>query len=285
MKASHTIPVSFAIAYMVMFFAFSTVFSAPSPVSVESRHPLVMAQQLLKQAQDNYNKGNIEAVQRNLANSSKWLQDPDISQDTKTKDEIAELLSAIQLLQQKIKQPSDEHEGALSRLWHRSTAVVDREIQKLTKSWSATSTANKTLGYILDAKLHFIYAEHELFNSHNIEKANKEINKTIAYLDTASIIATPVTRAKITSLRHDIQILPDILVNKPKEHTTFHALITARKSLERIHDKNPEIQARVKTITKKIENLSKDVAALEKRRQYDIILKKFGNLDELLSDN
>ena len=300
MKASHIVSGLFSISCVIIFFASSNVcsenisddtpaeqtISTPSLVSGESNHPLAMAHQQLKQAHENYNKGDIKAVQQNLAASSKWLQDPEISRDTKTKNEVAELVNDIHQLQEKINHPSDQHESTITQLWHRSSALVGREIKQLTNSWSETSTTNKTMSKLLDARLHFIYAEHELFNSHNADKTNKEINKTIAYLDEAEKITTPQSREKIAALKKDIQMLPDKYANKTEEHTIIHALGAARTSLEKArHSKSPEIQTRVKTIMAEIENLRKDVAILEKRQQYDTILKRLGQMDELLSEN
>ncbi len=284
MKAYNIISGIVVISCAIIIFATST--AAPPQISVESNHPLAEAQQELEQAHTNYNKGDIEAVQQNLKASKKWLQSAEISKDSKTKNEAAGLAEEIQQLQEMLNHPSDKHQGTLTRLWHRSGALLGREIQHLSKSWSDTTTTNKTMSSLLNARLHFIYAEHELFNSHNAKKANIEINKTITYLDEAKNIATPRGREKIATLKDDILKLQGKHANATKQYSIIHTLEAAKISLEKArYSKNPEIQARINAILVEIKNLSTDVPMLKKRQQYDSIIKRLSRLDELLSDN
>jgi len=253
------------------------------PVTLESSHPLAMAHQELKQAHDNFNTGNIGSVQKNLDAASQWLQNSKISKNTKTRDEAAKLLNEIQDLHNQIIHPSDEHENILERLWHRSTALVEHEVQNIAKSWKDSSTANETLKYLLDARLHFNYTKHELFRSHDVERANEELNKTVAYLDKASEVAAPRVREKIATLKKDIQRLPTSPANTDDEQMIIQALEEASTSIDKASNSvSLEIQARSKKIALEIRNLKKDVIMLERRHQYNSMMKRLYQLDEIL---
>ncbi|HBH36052.1 MAG TPA: hypothetical protein DDW45_06720 [Gammaproteobacteria bacterium] len=254
--------------------------SASHSVSVESNHPLAMTHQELKQAYENFNKGDIDRVQKDLNAASQWLQQTSVSDNTKTKDEAAALVKEIQALQQKISHPSAGHEGAIARIWHRSSALVDHEIQHMTKSWSDVSTANKTMKYLLNAKLHFNYAEHDLFTSHDSDNANKELSYTITYLDEADKIAIPRVRQQIASIKKDIQALASSHANAHEQQNIINALDMASASIHQASQSAvPLIQARLKSLAKEIGSLKNDIAMLEYKQQYDAILEKLRKLE------
>jgi hypothetical protein len=287
MKAIHIGSVLLSTTLVIVFFVSGNAFSENSAplqntskshsVSLEANHPLAMAHQQLEQAHVHYQKGEIDKVKINLDAAGKWLQ------GHQTNSEATELASEIKQLQEQINHPSDEHEGAISRLWHRSSALVVREIEHATKSWNDSTTANKTLKHLLDARLHFNHAEHELFRSHNIEKARYEIDNTLVYLDKANKVAIPRVRKKITSLKKDIEQLPTNNTNAAEIQTIIQALQAAGISVVKAsHSVSPEIHARSKKIAKEISNLKKDIFLLEKRQQYDSVMKRLHQLDKLL---
>ena len=254
--------------------------SASHSVSVESNHPLAMAHQDLKKAHEDFKKGDIDAVQKELNAASKWLQQPGLSDNTKTKDESAALVKEIQELQQKINHPSDHHEGALARIWHRSSALVEHEIQHMTKSWSDVSTANKTLKYLLNAKLHLNYAEHDLFTDHDSGNADKELSYTITYLDEADKVATPQIRQQISLIKEDVHALANSHANAQDQQNILNALDMASASIHQASQSAvPLIQARLKSLATEIGSLKDDIAMLEHKQQYDAILEKLRKLE------
>lgn len=254
-----------------------------SSVSVEANHPLAIAHQQLEQARKDFSKGDIEAVRMSLEAANKLLQDPKMSRDSKTINEASELVKEIQQLQAKINNPSDEHEGTISRLWHRSSALAKREIEHITKSWKDVSTSNKTMKHLVDARLHFNYAEHELFISHKVEKADEELKNTLTYLDKAYEIANPQAREKLASLKKDIQRLSTSHVNTAEEQMIFQALEEANAAIDKVRQSvNPEIRARSKKISADIMDLKKNIIMLERRYQYDTIMNRLFQLDKLL---
>ncbi len=263
--------------------------NTPHPVSVEKNHPLAMAHEQLKKAYEDYNKGDLAAVQKELNIASQWLQNSNISQDTKTRDEAARLNSDIQQLQQKIsrpgtqKKPEEEHESAISRIWHRSTALVEREIQQAAKGWAETTAANKTLKYLVDARLHFHYAEHDLFISRNREKANSELQQTLLYLDRASKVANPEAQQKIMALRAEIQSLASTAKPDPEQVRIINALNTAQTAIQDSSQGAPaEIRNRLTRIATDISQLKQDIGSLENKQHYEAIMQKLQALDTAL---
>ena len=219
-------------------------------------------------------------MQKELNAAGKWLQQPGLSDNTKTKDEAAALVQEIQELQQKISHPSDQHEGAIARIWHRSSALVNHEIQHMTKSWSDVSTANKTIKYLLNAKLHFNYAEHDLFADHDSDNANKELSYTITYLDEADKVAIPRIRQQISVIKKDIQALASSHANAHEQQDIINALDMASASIHQAsHRAVPLIQARLKSLAAEIGSLKSDIGMLEHRQQYDVILEKLRKLE------
>jgi hypothetical protein len=276
-----------AITFAVLFFLSSNAISEnsapsqhmskPHSVSIEANHPLAIAHQQLDQAREHYQKGEMDKVKTNLEAASKWLQGHQANK------EAAQLSSEIKQLQEQINHPSGEHEGAISRLWHRSSTLVAREIEQAPKRWNDSSTGNETLKHLIDARTHFSYAEHDLFVNHNDEKARYEIDSTLAYLDKANEVAIPRVREKITSLKKDIQQLPTSQTNTAETQTILQALQAAGVSVDQAsHSASPEIQARSKKIAEEISNLKKDIFILEKRQQYDSVMERLQQLDKLL---
>ena len=257
--------------------------SSPLPVSIEANHPLAMAHQTLEHAKKSYNKGDIGAVQQDLDAASKWLQDPGLSNNTKAKDEAITLANEIEALQKEISHPSDEHEGTIARIWHRTTALVEHEIQHVRKSWTDTSTANKTMKHLLDAKLHFTYAEHDLFVAHNRDKANKEISRTITYLDDAEKVAIPRIQEQIAALKNDMQTLANSRIYASEQERIINVLTQASNSIQKVSQgvASP-VQLKLETLVTEIGDLKNKIGTLESRQQYNAIIEKLRKLNNEL---
>ena len=257
--------------------------SSPLPVSIEANHPLAMAHQTLEHAKKSYNKGDIGAVQQDLDAASKWLQDPVLSNNTKAKDEAITLANEIEALQKEVSRPSDEHEGLSPRIWHRTTALVEHEIQHVRKSWTDTSTANKTMKHLLDAKLHFTYAEHDLFVAHNRDKANKEISRTITYLDDAEKVAIPRIQEQIAALKNDMQTLANSRIYASEQERIINVLTQASNSIQKVSQgvASP-VQSKLQTLVTEIGDLKNKIGTLESRQQYNAIIEKLRKLNNEL---
>lgn len=257
--------------------------SHTAPVSIQSEHPLALAQQELEQAKESYNKNDIDAVQKNLEAATKLLQSLQTNSDEKTKSEAAKLAIDIQALLEKINHPSDQHEGVIARIWHRSTALVEHEVQHLGKSWSDTSRTNSALKHLDNAKLHFNYAEFDLFHIHDPEKVQTEITNTLTYVSKIEALDIPKINKKLESIKKDIQTLVKINKKPAKKQEIINALEMANIAINKASTSvNPKIQVRAKEIVKSINNLKADIEFLEDRKQYDAILKEFDQVNSML---
>lgn len=256
--------------------------SSTHTVSVEANHPLAMAHQELKNAYDHFGKKELEAVHKDLKAANQWLQNNAVSKNAKTKEEAAILIKEIELFQQRIDQPAEEKEGAIARLYHRGTALVQREAQHALKNWDKASATNATLRQLIDAKLHFHYAEHELFVSHDIEDANEELSKTIEYLDRANETALPAVKQKIVVIKKEVQELATnhTTPNIVEQQKIIQALDTAHTALQQASKgvTATEIQNRLSTITNTITRLKKDIGTLENKQYYDSIMDKINKV-------
>jgi hypothetical protein len=219
-----------------------------------------------------------------LKSANKWLQDTAVSQNAKTKEEAAILIKEIELFQQRLNQPAEENEGAIARLYHRSTALVEREVQHALKNWDEASTANATLKQLVDARLHFHYAEHELFVSHDAKGTTKELTKTIAYLDRANITALPHVKQKIVAVKTEIQKLAgsnsnDADIDAGQQKIT-QALDTAQAALQQASEgvTTSEIKNKLKTITNELKSLKKEISSLENKQHYHEIMNALTQL-------
>jgi hypothetical protein len=255
----------------------SQTISESTPISASKQNPLAMAHQQLDQAREHYEKGEISQVSKDLKAASKWLQ------GLKSNNHSITLANEIKQLQEKINQPSIEHENAILRLWHRSSALLERSVEQVTKSWKDSSTASMTMKQLIDARLYFSYAEHDIFANHNTAKATEELKNTLAYLDKAYEIAIPRVRKEISAIKKEIQQLPTSQTNIEEDKEIIQALNNASISIAKSsHSQNPKIQARSKAIARQITSLKRDIFLLEKQQQYDAIMKRLHHLDTLL---
>lgn len=287
MKANPTVLSTFAAALAFLLFVTSYALAEsaeaiqpttqPEVVTAKTNHPLNMANQQLQQAREYYQKGETDKVKASLEAASKWLQ------GNPSSNEAIELANEVKQLQNQINNTSEVSGNAISRLWHRSSSLIAHEIEQATKSWNETSTGNKTLKNLIDARMRFSYAEHDLFIIHDEEKARYEIDSTLFYLDKASEVATPSVREKIMALKQDIQELPTNNIRTEEVKGLIESLNIARDAVQKGDSSvSPEIRARSAKIASDIRRLKNDIFLLEKRQQYDSIRKRLQQLDMLL---
>ncbi len=102
--------------------------------------------------------------------------------------------------------PVEGEEGsAISRFWHKSTSLVQREVDQLIHSYQELSSNQKALKYLLDAKMRLHNAEHGLFVEHQPGLADRQLAATIQDLQAAARTVNPHTRNEIQALIKDLQ--------------------------------------------------------------------------------
>ena len=248
--------------------------------SLEGNHPLAIVHQQLKQAHKNLTEGKTNALNKNLDEAKKWLQDPALSKDKKTQNEANILKDEIQQL---LEESNQNKEGALARLWHRSGALLEREATQLSESWNAASQANEILKFLVDARLHFNYAKHALFVSHDGDEMKAEISKVLGYLDNAKKRAKPAISEKISVIQNDIQHLLSDRASSKEEQAIFNALSIANENMLKVsQNTNSKLKEESKNIAQEIITLKRNIIILEKNEQYDDIMRRLKALDKQL---
>lgn len=132
----------------------------------------------------NYNKGDISASKNNLKHASDWLNKAvEHSRSETIKVEAQKLATSIDNFRLTLNKSSKKND--MARFWHQATSLIKRESEHLIHSYSESSTNNEILRYLLDAKMHFYTAEHDLFFSHDSNDVNLELKKSLNYLSQA----------------------------------------------------------------------------------------------------
>jgi hypothetical protein len=218
----------------------------------------------LSLAFDKYNDGDITAAKQNLKLASEWLNraEANIKAD-KVKIEARKLASELDNFRSTLMQ-STEHDG-MARFWHRATSLIKRESEHLIHSYTESANNNRILKHLLDAKMHFYTAEHDLFVSHDSKDAQQELNNSLNYLTEANAIARPDLKPRIQNLTSDIKVVN--LVHSLNKATTH--LTNAEKNA------TPATKLRLKSIKQNIHQLKLDVQKTSIKTRYESIMANF----------
>jgi len=253
-----------------------------------AENPLEEARISLGRAFDEYSNGDTDSARRYLGQATESLSKAAKASNTeKAKQEAHELAQEIDEFSQKLDTEADGQESDLSRYWHRVTSIIKRETDQLIHGYTELYNIDITMRHLLDAKMHFFNAEHDLFSSHDVEEAIDELDKTLIYLDKASQDAKPPIKGKIDSLSEDVKLLRDnTKISKIawRDENLIHELDEVLNKLEGIEgDFSPVVQMHLKQIKADIHTLRADVARYTLQDQYDSIMKKFRNTINELS--
>jgi Asp-tRNA(Asn)/Glu-tRNA(Gln) amidotransferase C subunit len=248
-------------------------------LSSSEENTLHEARLKLENAFDSYKNGDMAATKDNLNVATQWLNKAaENSRTEKTREEARKLATEIDTFREKVKQDSEQHENSLARFWHQTTSIIKREADQLIHSYVESSTAEKTLKYLLDAKMHLFTAEHDIFVSHDEEDAADELNKVLNYLDEASQIATPSINNKIIDFTQDIQSLKNNLTPGKglwKKDSVIHSLDTAKDDLTKAYtNASPSIKLKIESIKKDIAALRVSIERSNIKNDYDTAMAK-----------
>ncbi len=255
--------------------------SRDDDTSIQTKYPVSMAQQSLEYAKQNYKQGDIESVKKKLQEAKKWLVDSQSSENAKSNMEAIKLANEITKLEKQLNGTTYQNESMLSRLWHRSTALVEHELQLVKKHWNEASSASESYKYILDARLHFDYAEHELFVSHDNANAEEEIKLTLNYLEQAKIVANPSAINKIDQIQKEIGTLNNFQPDQAEKQKLSVLLESAAESLQQARKSTgPLMDSELENISRQIATLKNNLGNLLSREKHQIIMGKLTQLDK-----
>lgn len=168
------------------------------PTNSENTY-LHVARNQLTIAFDEYRKGNISGSQKSLKKASEWLyKSVNHSKSDKVQLESKKLAVEIDSFRLTLNKSSGQND--LVRFLHQTSSLVKRESEHLIHSYTESSNNSRTLKHLLDAKMHFYSADHDLFVSHDSADAKLELETSLEYLDEAKTIARPDLKTHVENL-------------------------------------------------------------------------------------
>jgi len=239
---------------------------------------LNVARTQLDIAFENYNKGDITASKQNLKNASEWLYKAEKHSRSETvKVEAQKLAASIDSFRLKLNKSSEKND--MARFWHRATSLLKRESEHLIHSYTESSTKNKVLRYLLDAKMHFYNADHDLFISHDSNNANLELRSSQEYLAQAESLAKSKVKKDINHLItriDELMSLSGLYKNAWKQDTLVSSLEKAINSLSEAESvASPHTRLQLEIIKQTISKLKKETLKRSLKTKYDEILTDF----------
>lgn len=249
----------------------------------DSNKAIDSARANLKSAIDSYRAGDMDATRDHLETAITSLQQAARESLTeKTREESRKLGIKIDEFKEMLIQESRQDENSLLRFWHQATSIVKRETDNLIHSYMELSVSERTLKYLLDAKMHLFRAQHDLFVSHDNDDAISELDNVLGYLDEASQVAKPSLQKKITELNKEILALKDHI--KPEneswqENDQILALDQALKSLRKAKSSAaPKISERIESLETEIQILQVDIERNNVKNHYESAMVKLKDI-------
>lgn len=232
----------------------------------------------LNLAFENYNKGEIAASKKNLKHASDWLNKAvEHSRSETIKVEAQKLAASIDSFRLTLNKSSKKND--IARFWHQATSLIKRESEHLIHSYSESSTNNEIMRYLLDAKMHFYNAEHDLFLSHDTNDVNLELSKSLEYLSQAEKLAKSKVKQSVNHLITNINELISLSgsnKNAWKQDSLLHSLENAINNLSEAESvASPPTRLRVESIKQTISKLKQDTLKRSLKGKYDSIMVDF----------
>jgi len=132
---------------------------------------------------------------------------------------------------------------------------------------------------LLDAKMHFYNAEHDLFLSHDTNDVNLELRKSLEYLSQAEKLAKSKVKQSVNHLITNINELISLSgsnKNAWKQDSLLHSLENAINNLSEAESvASPPTRLRVESIKQTISKLKQDTLKRSLKGKYDSIMADF----------
>lgn len=244
---------------------------------------LNVARLKLESAVSSYKKGDMVTTKHDLEVAIEWLnRAAQTSKTEKSREESRKLGVEIDAFKAKLNQSSAEHENGLTRFWHQSIAIIEREIDQLTHSYSELLVSEKSLKYLLDAKMHLFYASHDLFVSHSDEASVRELDNVLDYLDEASQVSKPPIQEKIISLRKEIYVLREQIKGSQDAWRNNDVTLFLNKAIDNLTKAKakapPRIKLRIDSLEAEIETLQVDAERTNIKNDYESAMAKLRDI-------
>jgi len=251
---------------------------------VEQESPTTRARLKLQSAYGLYESGDIAAAGQDLEEANQSLRKA-IEEKGIAKEQTRELANEIQALSEQLTSDSEQQQSAILRYWHRSTALVAREMEDIIHRYSALLTTEQTLKPLLDAKMHLFYAKHDLFTNHNAELAEYELGNVIKYLDDAFKTAKPEVKDRIIKIQNGVKALKyGASLSDEAWHSgnVNNALNSAQSKLdEAMKYATPVDRVRIDKVKSELVVLQRDIVKNSAKQHYDSVMYQ---LVQLIND-
>ncbi len=230
-----------------------------------------------------YNNGDITAAKQSLKQASELLSKAtEHSKSDKVKSEAEKLSKEIDNFRSTLNKSSEQHQNTLVRFWHRVTSLIKRESDHIIHSYTKSQNDNVTLKYILNAKMSFYVADHDLFVSHESKDVKQELNDSIKNLVKADEIARADIKIDIQKLISNIKTLVKLTdTNKEswKKDDLVHSLEKAIGNLAKAKaNATPATVLRLNLLEKNINQLKLDIQKMNLKTRYDSIMVGFNQI-------
>lgn len=237
-----------------------------------------VARDQLSIAIDQYNEGDIAESKHSLKKASNWLNEAvSHSEYEKVRTEAESLASEIDSFRLTLNHSSGQND--IVRFWHQATSLVIRESEQLIHSYIDSSNDNTILRHLLDAKMHFFLAEHDLFYSHEMKDAIQELNISLEYLDQADAIARPGLEARINKLINNIKALVTLTESSKESWEKDEIIQSLDMAIKNVADAEslatPSNRSRLKSIQQDIDQLKSAIQKTNLKTRYDSIMSDF----------
>jgi len=201
-------------------------------LSIGGNPSLARARTHLRKALKEYANEYYAAAKAELAQASQWLREASKRADAKRKHEAQELAAKVDALREKLATKNDDYTHTLSGFIHHSVALIEREAEELWLRYKRQQAINTMLRKLMDAKLHFNYAEHELKEGDKVKSIKKELEKTDGYLEEAYKMAEPQIRERIKYLRQEVRSLEqDLGSDRGNDTSRYDRILTDLRTL------------------------------------------------------
>jgi len=239
---------------------------------------LHVARSQLTIAFDEYNKGNIPESQKRLKKASEWLYKAvNHSKSDKVQLESEKLAAKIDSFRLTLNKSSEQYD--LVRFLHHASSLVKRETEHLIHSYTESSENNRTLKFLLDARMHFYNADHDLFVSHDSADAKLELDSSLEYLDKAKAIAPPDLKLNVEKLLkniHDLTLLTESNHDLWEQNNLVLSLNQSVKNLIKAEAiASPAEKLQLNLIIKNIQKIKSDAQKTNIKIKYNSIMTDF----------
>lgn len=225
-----------------------------------------------------YNKGNIPESRKSLKRASEWLYKAvNHSKSDKVKLESKKLATEIDSFLLTLNKTPEEND--LGRFLSQASSLIKRESEHLVHSYTESSNNNRTLKHLLDAKMHFYRADHDLFVSHDSTDSKIELENTLEYLDEANSIARPNLKPRVKKLiqkTHNLILLTESNKKNWNQNNLVKSLDLSVKNLSKAKKiASPEDILRLNLIIDNIKTIKSDIQKNNLKIKYNSIITDF----------